>query len=278
MPILKRRLPVARTGTARHRLANTVARCALFLLAVPAHALQPLITDDTGTQGAGGNQLEFSLSQARVKSDGVTGRAGALPMAYTRGITDTLDLYAGSGWLRLRPGGGNGATNGFSNPVLGAKWRLMDSNGAGASAAVKLEVLAPISGAAQADGLGSGRAGGLLIFIVSQDLSWGALHFNAGTGRIRYADPANNPGETPLRLSVAPVWRVNEHWQLALDLGAESVRSGGTRVRTAYAELGAIWSPNEDFDLALGLIQAADSGKPKTRTLTGTAGLTWRFK
>ncbi len=259
------------------RHAAAAVLCAASLISLPALALQPLITDDTGTQGASGNQLELSLSQVRAKTDGMTERAGALPFVYTRGVTDTLDLYAGIAWLRLRPADG-GDNSGFSNPVLGAKWRFMDGNDAGTSAAVKLEALAPVSGGAQADGLGSGRAGGLLTFIVSQDVPFGAIHLNAGIGRIRYADAANNPDETPLRLSVAPVWRVNEQWQLALDVGAESVRSGGAHLRTAYAELGAIWSPREDLDFALGVIHSRDNANPDTRTLIGTAGLTWRFK
>ena len=39
--------------------------CALG--SVSAYALQPLNTDDTGTQGAGGNQLELSVDRARVR-------------------------------------------------------------------------------------------------------------------------------------------------------------------------------------------------------------------
>ena len=260
------------------RLALRLTPLPAALLALPAFALQPLITDDTGTQGAGGNQLEFSLNQASSTISGTTDRSSALPLVYTRGVTETLDLSAGVAWIRLRPGSGNADTSGFGNPGLGTKWRFLDTNDAGTSAAVKLEALVPVSGGAQASGLGSGRVGGLLTFIVSQEVPFGAIHFNAGIGRVRYADAANNPDETPVRLSVAPVWRVNEQWQLALDLGAESVQSAGSRARTAFAELGAIWSPREDLDLALGITRFGDNLNPGTRTWLGTAGITWRFK
>jgi len=273
---------LAPTGARQHPIGRTSLRATLplsiALLALPAAALQPLLTDDTGTQGQGGNQLEFSLNQTRTRTNGVTDRTDAAPVIYTRGVTETLDLYAGIAWLRVRPGSGADDADGFSNPGVGAKWRFLDANDAGTSAAVKFEALIPVSGGAQAKGLGSGREGGMLTAIVSQELPFGAIHFNAGIGRVRYADAANNPDETPVRVTMAPVWRVSEQWQLVLDLGMESVQSGGTRVRSGFAELGAIWSPSEAVDLALGLIQWQDNLSPRTRTTLATAGLTWRFR
>jgi len=38
-----------------------LALATLFLLPTVASAFQPLVTDDTGTQGAGGNQVEAAL-------------------------------------------------------------------------------------------------------------------------------------------------------------------------------------------------------------------------
>ena len=55
---------------------RAVALLLLAGLSSPALALQPLITDDTGTQGSGGNQLELSFSEERAKSDGNTDRTG----------------------------------------------------------------------------------------------------------------------------------------------------------------------------------------------------------
>src|SRR5512134_3402934 len=57
-------------------------------------AFQPLITDDTGTQGAGGNQVELALNRQEVKGAGDTTITRTLPLVFTRGITDALDLYA----------------------------------------------------------------------------------------------------------------------------------------------------------------------------------------
>ena len=43
-----------------------------------------------------------------------------------------------------------------------------------------------------------------------------------------------------------------------------------------YVELGAIYSPGKDLDLALGVIRNNHDGDVKTTTLT--MGVTWRFR
>ena len=79
------------------------------------------------------------------------------------------------------------------------------------------------------------------------------------------------------RASVTPVWDVNEQWKLACEPGIESAKAAGERVRTSFYQVGAIYSPNSNVDLALGLMRSRDDASPKTRTDTVSAGLTWRF-
>jgi hypothetical protein len=268
------RTPLVRPPTVRAPLFVLAA----VLCATPAAALQPLITDDTSTQGSGGNQLELSLNRSRITIDGVSDRVGSLPVVYTRGLGETVDLYAGAVYVDLRPGGGSDETRGAGNPTVGAKWRFLETSASGTSAAAKLEFLLPVSGSAEAVGLGSASTGGNLTLILSQDLPFGAIHVNGSAGRLRYRASGNNPDSTPMRLSAAPVWQLNPQWRLALDMGAQWVQSVGQRVRTGFGELGAIWTPDDDLDLALGVIRTADNQNPRTSTLAATAGLTWRFK
>ena len=246
------------------------------LLSLGANAFQPLITDDTGTQGAGGNQLELSVNQSRTTTSDWTDRVTGLPAVYTRGVSETADLFIGAGYLRLRPAGGDDTPSGATNSTLGGKWRFLDTTADGTSAAVKLELLMPVTRHAEDRGLGSATLGGNLTAIVSQDLPFGAIHLNLGAGRRRRSH--GSPDAIPVRLSAAPVWQVNHQWRLALDLGMESVSSEGQRLRTRFGELGTIWSPNEDLDLALGVIRTADNQAPTTRALVVTAGLSWRFR
>ena len=243
--------------------------------AVSAHALQPLITDDTGTQGSAGNQLEFSWSEARAKAGGDTERTSTLPMVYTRGITETVDLYLGLAPQRIRAASETAA--GLGNTAIGAKWRFFENEESGTSLAVKPEVLLPVSSARERDGLGAGKTSGNLTFILSQEVPFGSVHLNAGVGRERFKDRSSNPDATIWRASVAPVWEVSEEWKLAFDTGVESAKAGGDRVRTAFVEIGAIYSPNKQLDLALGVIHSRDNDTPRTSTGTVSAGLTWRF-
>ena len=111
--------------------------CALG--SVSAYALQPLNTDDTGTQGAGGNQLELSVDSTRLRESGQFGRSGRdrtteTAVTYTRGITETLDVSLGVPYLRNRPGlkdPGTGehdkSTSGMGNTSISAKWRFFDN-------------------------------------------------------------------------------------------------------------------------------------------------------
>ena len=259
--------------------SRLLSRAAIFsvftTLSVSSLALQPLITDDTGIQGAGGNQLEVSYGRDRARSGGETARVHSVPVVYTYGLTDAVDVYAGIAYSRIRSGVQDGDANGFGNTAFGAKWRFFENEDSGTSFAVKPEVAVPVSRQREDDGLGTGKASGALTFIFSQDVPFGSVHLNAGIGRDRFRHSEDD--STNKHLSMAPVWDVSEQWKLAADVGLDWSRSGGDTVRSKYAEIGAIYSPNKDLDLALGFIRTRDNESPKTTTHSVTAGLTWRF-
>lgn len=257
------------------RSISTFGLLALAGFSFTVHALQPLITDDTGTQGAGGNQVEFSWAQDRAKAAGETERTRTLPFIYTRGVTESIDLFAGLSYVRLRSD--TASRSGAGNPSLGAKWRFYENEDRGTSIAIKPELLLPVSSTRERDGLGVGKTSGNLTLIVSQEVPFGAVHFNAGVGRERFDDRNLNPDATVQRFSLAPVWDVNEQWKLALDVGLESVHAGGERVRSNFIEFGAVFSPDKNLDLAFGVLRTTDNDSPKTRTDSVTAGLSWRF-
>jgi hypothetical protein len=77
-------------------------------------------------------------------------------------------------------------------------------------------------------------------------------------------------------LSVAPVWDVAEGWKLALDAGLMTNPDLAARASMGYVELGAIYSPSEDLDLALGIVHNVGDGA--AISTSATIGLTWRFR
>lgn len=259
------------------RFAAQVVLLTLAGFSAPASAFQPLITDDTGTQGSAGNQLEFALNEER-KVAGNIERLRTLPLAYTRGLSETLDVFAGISHARIRSSARGHDASGDGNPAFGVKWRFYENEQSKTGFALKPEVLFPVSAGREGAGLGRGRLSGNLTFILTQEVPFGAIHINAGLGRDRHRDTSNNPDTTTTRASIAPVWDITDQWKLAFDLGTESAHGASVRARSNFAELGAIYSPGKDLDFALGILRSSDNDSPRATKHTASAGITWRFR
>ncbi|MBE0614089.1 MAG: transporter [Burkholderiales bacterium] len=240
-------------------------------------AFQPLVTDDTGTQGDGRKQLEAAFTLDRAASAGNTVRTQTLPLVYTAGVAEALDVFAGWNHARIRSNDSGGDASGGANPAFGIKWRFYENQAGKTSIALKPEVLFPVSAGRESAGLGRGKTSGNLTLVLTREVSFGAIHINAGAGRDRYRDTSSNPDTTRTRASIAPVLNLTQQWKLALDMGTESAHAGGARVRTDFVELGAIYSPGKDLDVALGIIRSSDNDTPLTTTHAATVGIAWRF-
>lgn len=263
------------------RSAPTLVLLAGLLCAVasPAsHAFQPLVTDDTGTQGTGGNQLEFSANRDREEAAGVTNTAHTLPLTYTRGLTDALDVFVSVNHIRLSSTLPGADASGSGNSSLGVKWRFYEDETSKTSLGFKPELRLPVSEANEARGLGTGRSSYGATLILTRETRFGAVHANLAAGRNRFRDTLANPDATTTRISIAPVWDVSEQWKLALDLGTETEKAGGNDVRANFLELGAIFSPGKDLDFTFGILRRKLDDASSTAIYSLTAGITWRFK
>jgi len=251
----------------------------LFAAASPAaFAFQPLITDDTGTQGTAGNQIEFAVNADRASSAGDTTKTRTLPLVYTRGLGDALDVYVAASRIRIRSTVPGADASGSGNPALGAKWRFYENEESKTSLGLKPELRLPVSAAKETAGLGTGRSSYGLTLILTQEVPFGAVHANLAAGRNRFRDTAANPDASTTHVSIAPVWDVAAEWKLALDVGSDTETAGGSKTRSNYTEIGAIFSPGKDIDFALGVVRRSDNANPGTTTNSATAGVTWRFK
>lgn len=250
----------------------------MTLLPAVASAFQPLVTDDTGTQGAKGNQVEAAYNRTVDKLSGTEAVAQEVPLVFTRGFTDALDLYAGVGYQRIEPPAPGTEERGWGNPAVGAKWRFYENEASKLSFALKPEVQFPVSDSREARGLGTAKTSYSVNLIMTQETGFGAVHANAVAERVNYSDDALNSAErrTLYRLSVAPVWDVAEGWKLALDAGLTTNPDLAESARMGYIELGAIYSPSKDLDLAFGIIRNVSDGD--ISTTQATAGITWRFR
>jgi len=230
-----------------------------------ANALQPLITDDTGTQDTGNQQLEWSYARAKVTGSNQKSHENAV--VYTYGVTPELDVYAAA--TRV-----SATSSGWANPVLGAKWRFYADANEETTLALKPELALPVSAQRELDELGSGKPSGSLTLILSRTMPFGAMHFNLvmGQDRFRQSSPFNNTHYQ--RISMAPVWSINDRLSLALDIGSERTREAGQSTTKRFHELGMMYALREDLDWAIGVIKEST---PDEKTTTLTTGLTLRY-
>ncbi len=245
----------------RHSLSLLLALC----LNQSVLAYQPLVTDDTGTQGAGGNQVELSITQNRNTDTAAstTTRTRTIPFVFTRGFTDALDVYAGASHARSKDAVGV-IDNTDPNLVLGAKWRFFEQEN-GWSLGFKPELQASTP---------SARASWSSLLIASRDTSFGEFHANLFYARVNYKTGTDRRDQW--RLSVAPVFQINDQFKAALDLGYTTNPTAGERSAMSYALLGAVYSPNDNLDIAFGWQKNLD--EPGNKTSQATLGVTYRFK
>jgi len=179
--------------------------------------------------------------------------------------------------VRIRSNAPDADASGRSNPVLGFKWRLWENEADGLSIGLKPEIRFGVSTHSERRGLGAGRTGYAATLIVTQATRFGAVHANLAAARENYSLAQGRADNRRMRyrLSVAPVIDLSPRWKLALDAGVLTNPDRARKARMGFVEIGAIWVPSEDLELALGLIRDVADGEGTSSTLT--AGLTWRF-
>jgi hypothetical protein len=202
--------------------------------ALDAHAAHPLITEDTGTQGAGRYQLEVSAEEREERAtrrdiEVVTG-------VLSYGIGETADVQAGVPWYRSGP-------DGVGDASLDLKWRFFERSAW--SLALKPGITLPTGD--ERDGRGTGKLTWGSLLVVSYAPGAIAVHAHAG-----YRRNENKLGEreTLRQLAAAATYRVGDvRFVGELTRETNPVPGGGT---VRYTTLGAIWSMTRDVDLDIG--------------------------
>lgn len=245
-------------------LSKIALALSLAAASLSAHAFHPLVTDDTGTQGEGGNQLELSASSARA--GGVTDRS--YDLTYARGLSDPLDVA-----VSISQSDNETGPNGMGNVALGLKWRFYENEASKTSLVVKPTLLLPVSEQKENDGLGNGKTSPEVVLGVTQETGFGAVHANVLIGQDRFK---NSDRLDRTQYSVAPVLAIGEAVQLALDLGITYEKQAGVKTHTSFVELGAVYALNPDLALSAGVVRLRDDAR--NYATEATVGVTWLFK
>jgi len=217
-------------------LKPTVA--ALLLTSLAVRAMQPLVTDDTGTQGAGRWQIEWSFEQAQAQ--GAADRQRQWTATLTHGLTESLDLHLDA--PHAHPGN-FGAD--WHDAGLELKWRFLERERF--SLAVKSELSLPTGDWRR--GTGTGRTDASATLLAQWDAE--PLTLLAGAG---WAFQPNRRGDRQVvwQLSGAALYRVTGQLQLALDAVVARNATPGAGTPPAFLMAAAIYSPRPWLDLDIG--------------------------
>lgn len=243
---------------ARHTLASALALAITATINSAAHAFFPFVTDDTGTQGQGGSQIEVNYEFVKEHNDEIdlegrvigtgSGTSNIFPTSYTYGITNNLDLFIG---LARQ----SSPVNGWLNSEIGAKWVFAGEQTKDWSFAVKPTVLLPVSKNMQNQGLGNAKTNVGITLVSSYIADKHELHLNLDYTSNRYAISADSEDQRKSlwRVSAAPVYVINDRWKAGIDIGIQTNPSYSSKYQ-AFGELGLQYAPMKNLQLGLGLI------------------------
>jgi hypothetical protein len=232
-----------------------VAVC--MLAAASAHAAHPLITEDTGTQGSGNQQLEVNVNRFDFTESKWQSLWG---ITWSYGVAENADLQIGIPYF-----GGSGK----GDLAVDFKWRYWQSGDF--SLGAKPGFTLPTGDEEKRIGAGEKTYGALLFFTYEPE-TW-ALHGQAGYRRF----------ENVLDLR-KDLWQFSGSFWLKPLAGLKLVSDLAwttdpreevhTWIRTFI--LGAIWSPVKNIDLDAGIRwdRAYQSGESSRAYLLG---LTYRW-
>jgi hypothetical protein len=231
-----------------------------------AYALYPLITEDAGTQGAGGMQIEVSAAQARDRKGDSTTRQLNPAVALTYGVVDMVDVFVAIPYLQLRSAGPGDAarSSGWSDPKLGIKWRFYEQGNL--SVAIVPAVIFPLGDATR--GLGHGRAGYTLPLVLTRQWDGFAFHTD-----LEATDNRNTVGERAhlWHASLAIERQFSERLIGVLDVGVDRNPDPQRNLNPAYLLGGVVYSFGR-MDVSAGFKGKLNSAAPDQTFLLG---LTW---
>ena len=235
----------------------------VLLMSGDVFAAHPLITDDTGTQGAGKFQLELIGEHARDNHDIATEPASI----FTAGLRDNVDLVLSIPYhlLRFRDHEGHMITeHGISDIGIEIKWRFYDRERL--SLALKPGITLPIGD--DEKGLGDGKTSYGLAFISTREIDPIILHLDVSFTKNR------RELRDVWHYSLAAEYTATRKLKLVGNVGGEANPDRGSSTHPAFILGGLIYSLYENLDLDIGIKAGLNQAEADYHIL---AGLTYRF-
>ncbi|HMK43008.1 MAG TPA: transporter [Dissulfurispiraceae bacterium] len=251
----------------------------LFAIAGASYAGQPLVTDDTGTLGAGKIQLESGVAIGRDKErifsdDGAMvirkTQTGEALMVLTYGVHDKADavLSVPYLWYRVRHDGAlAGRSDGLGDVGLDLKWRFFEQDGW--SFALKPGLTLPTGDDER--GFGSGRIAYRLYFITTKELEPFAFHANLGYIR---NENSSDDRRNLWHASLASEAELVKNLKAVVDIGVDTNSSRSSNSSPAYVLGGLVYTITDAVSVDAGVKFGLT--KPET-DISYLFGLTFKF-
>jgi len=246
----------------------------LLLSTGTSFAAHPLVSDDAGTLGKGGIQIELNgdISTDKETVAGSTAKNDGSQIATTfgYGISDKLDVSFGI----ARPWGNNDLDGiksrdpGSVDLVLGMKWQIYENDGFTVAVKPGLGYSYTVN-APDSDYATSYSAA----LVLSKELEPLAFHLNVGYAYNDY-NLANGLRNSIWNFSGATTYEIVKNMKLVADIGAGTNEESGTNNMPAFALIGTIYTLSKNMDASVG--GKIGLTRPET-DFTGTFGLTFKF-
>jgi len=244
------------------------------LLPALAFAARPLITDDAGTLGKGGFQIESGIEVSDHRQDYddvVTKEHGtSLNTTVSYGLTDNIDIVLGLPYEKTKVEEDDITVHnedGLADVTLEVKWRFLEKDGF--ALALKPGLSFPTGN--DEKGLGTGRMTYGMVFIATKELEPFAFHLNAGykrnenrTGKRKDIWGADLAGEVGILKSL----------KLVANVGIATNTDRDSSTAPAFVLGGLVYSITENIDIDLGYKRGLNKAEADN---TYIGGLTIRF-
>jgi opacity protein-like surface antigen len=234
----------------------------LFLLSADyAYAAHPLVTEDSGVQSTGKQQIEFS-SDHNSEPNRHSQNASA---TYTYGANDQLDLFIA---LPMRWS----ATAGIGDASLGTKYLFSEKDGN--SWALKTELFFP-SGSTQKQLSKESHDLALTLVHSHKNAAW-TMHSNLSLTQRNFNQEQSSIEQraTLWRASFATLYAVTPKIQVLLDMGVYQADLKSETYGDQHLVAGCIFAVTDNLDLDLGIKYLRHKNSIERQAGIGMA---WRF-
>jgi hypothetical protein len=238
----------------------------IFFALFTGYAGQPLITDDTGTEGTNGLLFEFETQIGYQKEDDFACHFAEIPLTLTYGIADKLDAVLQIPYFRLWTADESNV-HGLLDIFFELKWQFYNMHNT--SFAIKPGLTIPTGN--NRDNLGAGKATFGIVFVGTHSFENLSVYYNLG-----YLRNENMYRERIhlWQISLASEFALSKKLTVVADLGLERNSSFYSRKPPGFLLTGFTYTITDGFMLDAGFKTCLNQEATEYSILTGiTVGI-----